>query len=41
MYTTCGEVNGVVFELVDEKMTVLGTLTLDDFKAAYAEQKAA
>jgi hypothetical protein len=41
MYTTYGEVNGVVFELVDDAMNVLGTLTMDDFKAAYAEQRAA
>ncbi len=40
-YSTRGDQNGLIFEVLDDDMNVVGTLGMDDFKAAFAEQKAA
>ena len=40
-YSTRGEKNGLIFEVLDDDMKVVGTLGMEDFKAAIAEQKAA
>ena len=40
-YSTRGDKNGIMFEVLDDEMNVVGTLGMEDFKAAYAEQKAA
>lgn len=39
-YSTRGDRQGLMFELLDNSMNVIGTLGMEDFVAAFAEQKA-
>lgn len=41
LYSIRGHVDGKMFELMDDDSNVVAVLGMDDFKAAYAEQKPA
>jgi hypothetical protein len=41
MYSIRGDLDGQIFEIMDDEANVVAILGMDDFKAAFAEQKGA